>query len=430
MLGGAIRGFNLPLVLAGLIVGALLMQWRLSRRMVELIDCRRRLPDEAFVGQTFATRFLVSNRSAWLPALLLRIDDQIRMPDLQSPPPDGRNGEAEGIWEHEANRLSSMFRGDSTLVSASCGIGSVTNRHTVVASYDCISTRRGKYEFGPIVLSTGMPLGLMLVKRTIADRQVLWVYPRILPMRRDWRRRLQSRTGGLATTARRTGASDGDFFGLRTWQAGDSRRWIHWRTTARIGEPAVRQFEQQRRFDLCVLVDAFQLPTSGLSELKQRQADEALEFVISAAASLMTQLAPTPTNRVALAVAGRKNAVIANGGSREQLNLMMRVLAELQPSETPDFQGAVELLFRTAGRPQDLVILSTRPVPAAAERLLLSLGERFSFRWCSVTDGTIDRLVERVESERERLARRAETGSGDSSNVTVSSVQPAAKSVR
>jgi len=41
MVGGAIRGFNLPLVLAGLIVGALLMHWRLGRRTIEAIECRR-----------------------------------------------------------------------------------------------------------------------------------------------------------------------------------------------------------------------------------------------------------------------------------------------------------------------------------------------------------------------------------------------------
>lgn len=204
----------------------------------------------------------------------------------------------------------------------------------------------------------------------------------------------------MATTARRTGASDGDFFGLRSWQAGDSRRWIHWRTTARIGEPAVRQFEQQRRFDVCVLVDVFCPIESVLSESTQASAaaDDAVELAISAAATLIMQIVPTPTNRVALAVSGTKNSVIINGGNRQQLNAMLRILADVTPSTFPDLVDAVEQVFRTIGQPQDLVVISPRTVPSSAERLVKTLSGRCSLRWYSVADGSLDLLVERPKS--------------------------------
>ncbi len=365
MLGGAIRGFNLPLVLAGLIVGAMLMQWRVARRMVEEIDCHRRLPDEAFAGQPFSIRFLVANTARWMPAFLMRIDDAI----VASGPA-------------------------AVAVSASCGVGRVLPKRTVMASYDCLVTKRGLYEIGPCVISTGMPLGLMLLSRSITDIQPLWVFPRVLRLRRDWRSRLQNRSGGMATTARRSGAADGNFFGLRTWQTGDSRRWIHWRTTARIGEPAVRQFEQQRRFDLCILVDAYEQPSS--STQPHQAASDAIEFVISAAASIVTQMVATPTNRIALAVAGKQTAVIASGGSREQVNAIMRLLAELETSAQPDIEGAVEQVLRSVGRPQDLLILSPRGAPPFVARLTASLGSRSSVQWCGANDGMIDLLVERT----------------------------------
>ena len=55
MLGGALRGFNLLLVLAGLLVGTLVMQWRWSRRSVESIGVRRRLSPEAFAGDAVSS---------------------------------------------------------------------------------------------------------------------------------------------------------------------------------------------------------------------------------------------------------------------------------------------------------------------------------------------------------------------------------------
>ena len=51
------------------------------------------------------------------------------------------------------------------------------------------------------------------------------------------------------------GVSEGDYYGLRPWQSGDSMRWIHWRTTAKMGRPTVLQFERQRNRDVALLLD-------------------------------------------------------------------------------------------------------------------------------------------------------------------------------
>ncbi|MGV3484201.1 MAG: DUF58 domain-containing protein [Planctomycetaceae bacterium] len=397
MVGGAIRGFNLPLVLAGLIVGALLMQWRLGRRTIEGLDCRRRMPDEAFVGQPFCVRFLVCNRGRWLPAWLIRIDDQVDSSDA-------------GITRRAASFLSLPIWREPGSFVASCGVGTVAPGRTVVTSYECVAAKRGKYFFGPASVSTGAPLGLMLVKLSRPEKQSIFIFPELLTLRRDWRRRLQSRSGGVATTARRSGASDGDFFGLRSWQAGDSRRWIHWRTTARIGEPAVRQFEQQRRFDLCILVDAF-APFDELDSdpSTHRLASESLELTVSTAASLLTHIAPTPTNRIALAVAGAEVSVVTGGGSRGQLTAMLQRLAEVVPARDPALIDAVDKVFRSVGKPQDLVVISPRAIPASAENMGRLLSGRCSLRWFCVADGTIDLLVERTRPKRVGQSERGST---------------------
>lgn len=397
MLGGAIRAYNLPLVLAGLLIGALLLQWRWARQTLIVVNVKRRLPSEAFAGQPFTVRFLISNRSRWFPAWLLRIDDSIR--------PSGSSG----------RRIVDWIGRSPAATKASCGIGVVPPGRTLTTQYYCEIPRRGRFALGPVTLSTGVPLGLMVADRTLRQQDELYVFPRRVTLQRHWRRVLNSREGGTSATAGRSGLQEGDFFGLRGWQAGDSRRWIHWRTTARTGELAVRQFEKQRRFDLCILVDAYQpdadaagrrgltaalswgAATHGTAPAPE---NAPLEFVISVAATLATVLVATPTSKIGLALAGRQTVALPSGGTREQTLAMLRFLSELQGSSHPDLAGAVKQMIQAEGRPRDLLILSPRPLAESWREALPLLGNRTVWKWCSLADGTLNQLVERSPSDR------------------------------
>ncbi len=422
MMGGAIRGYNLPLVLAGMLVGLMLMHWRLGRSTVEAISAKRRIPDEAFAGEPFKIRFLVTNRHQWLTAWLIQIEDRISRPAEV-----GRTSLARRLLG--ARLLAPKNAADETrpgtwLTTAACGVGTVPVGMTCSAEYECTIEHRGKYVLGPATVSSAMPLGLITSRKRVADTQVINVFPKLQPLRRDWRSRIQSRSGGSATTSRKSGVAEGDFFGLRSWKSGDSKRWIHWRTTARIGEPAVRQFEQQRRFDLCVLIDAY-LPTatpparSTPSKLTPARAansgstDDALvppstdseqlgespemELAISTAAALISQIVPTPTNRVAVAIADSSPAIAASGGGGDQLRAMMTLLAEIHGSADPQLFATVDLLFRTVGKPQDLVVLSPRVMPAEIEQLQAMISNQCTLRWFTSADGSLDRLIERSQ---------------------------------
>jgi uncharacterized protein (DUF58 family) len=216
--------------------------------------------------------------------------------------------------------------------------------------------------------------------------------------------------GGNATTARRSGVSDGEFFGIRGWQDGDSRRWIHWRTTARIGEPAVRQFEQHRRFEICIFVDAYRPETPKVGRrskpITASNGDEAnLEYVISVAATLATQLVATPSNRIAMVIAGSRVVTLTSGGGREQTVAMLSQLAEVVPSTKPDLAEAVKQIVRITGRPRDLVVLSPRTAAEAfaqndAEQLAAYLGSGLTWRWFSTSDESIKQIAAADSSAR------------------------------
>src|SRR3954468_16892724 len=88
------------------------------------------------------------------------------------------------------------------------------------------------------------------------DRVV--VYPAIGRLGRRWNDLIQADDSGQQSTRHKRGWNEGDFYALREWRNGDSRRWIHWRTSAKLGKLAGRQFEQRRSCDVTLLLDLHQ----------------------------------------------------------------------------------------------------------------------------------------------------------------------------
>lgn len=319
--GGAVRGFNLLLVLAAILIGTLLIQWRWSRHSIAAIELDRRLPTEAFAGKPFQMRFRLRNRNRLVAAWMLRLNDSIQ-----------------GITNSEQ-------------ATASCGVAAVAAGASVSADYNCVVARRGRYRFGPVQLETTFPLSLYRCRRTIQSKQEICVFPRQLRLRQHWQRSLSAGQGGAAATNRRSGSGAGEFFGLREWQTGDSPKWIHWRTTARLMEPAVRQFEQQRRFDLCVVVDAF----TDIELL-----DEDVETAISLAATIVSSIASSPSNRVALGVAGATYDALKGSSTDLSKRRMLELLADVQPCRQPQLGEAIRKTLPPAQSAQDLIVISTR----------------------------------------------------------------------
>lgn len=385
MIGGVIRAYNLPLALAGLVLSALLIHWRWSRHTVASIGVWRELPEEAYVGQSLAVRFRVANRSRWLPAWLVRIDDSIRGPEPSRP--------SQEWWVPWGFERRGPF-------VASCGVGVVPQGGSTTTEYRCTIARRGRYAFGPVRVSSGSPLGLLTARRTIEAAGTLFVFPQLLRLRPDWRRQIWSHSVGDTVNARSGGGMDGEFFGIRGWRAGDSRRWIHWRTTARIGEPAVRQFEQDRRLRCCVVVDGHLLSAGvsggvgrgpAASELTAEEA--ALERVLSVAATIVTRMSGSSNGRIGVVLVGREVVTLSNLGGPEHTKAMLRCLAGLVGHPRPDLAEAMRQTHRLLGQPRSWLVLSSR-LPDAGHRQLFGSQSLADCRWLSTQDGSLDQLLE------------------------------------
>lgn len=137
--------------------------------------------------------------------------------------------------------------------------------------------RRAVLQVGPISAVRGDPLGLFARTVTWSEPVDLFVHPRTVPMDGSSSGFLQD-LEGLPTSA--LSSSDLEFHALRPYEPGDDRRHIHWRTTAKTGELAVKQYQETRRSHLAI----------ALSLSSQEYArDEELELGVAVAGSLGLQ---------------------------------------------------------------------------------------------------------------------------------------------
>ncbi|MCA9139978.1 MAG: DUF58 domain-containing protein [Planctomycetales bacterium] len=311
IIGGSFRGFNLLLLLAGLLIAVVIVQWRQGRGAIRQIHLHRHDVTGTFAGIPFTIRYEIRNVGRWIPLWSIRVEDHVATEkSQQSTGRSGRDSTAARTRvgdRLDAEELSgngeSLGKGGLSVgndfgnrqIPLVASVGNLPAGQTRTTSIICRFNHRGRYRLGPVVASTTFPFCLMscehLTSKSTCD---LYVYPRLIELRRGWDALLPPRRGGDGN--RSTGGTnhDGEFFGLRPWQSGDHVKHIHWRTTARIDQPAVRQFEQRNRHQICVIVD--------MVARRNTHYQDATERVLQLATTLLCELA-TQTRSVALLVA-------------------------------------------------------------------------------------------------------------------------------
>jgi uncharacterized protein (DUF58 family) len=141
--------------------------------------------------------------------------------------------------------------------------------------------RRSVITVGPVKSVRADPLGLLRREMTWTDEQEVFVHPRVKNLTGSSTGFLKDLEGRVTNDIT---SSDVNFHALRDYVAGDDRRHIHWKTTARTGQLMVRVFEETRRSHLAVLLstraedyaheDEFELAVSvcgslGLQAIKE-----------------------------------------------------------------------------------------------------------------------------------------------------------------
>lgn len=149
-------------------------------------------------------------------------------------------------------------------------------RQTV--TYQVSGWHRGVYPIGPLHVTAGEPLGLYQFSTVLDSRERVIVYPQIYPLAQL---SLPSDLSvGQVRTASHIHPDPTRIAGVRSYQAGDTWRSIHWKASARLGELQVKQYDHTLMVDVEILLNLDEREYSVHSFLPDS------ELAIAVAASL------------------------------------------------------------------------------------------------------------------------------------------------
>jgi len=325
VVAAVMREVNLLIILAGMLLGPWLLHWRMVVASLRDLEVQRDAPDVVCAMQPFRVDITVHNHRRRLGSWCLTVEDRIRRldQDRQRPVP------VEVLIPYVAAGESSS------------------------ASYHWMIDQRGLYQLPALQVRTRFPFGLLQAGHRHMVEQTIRVGPPIGELTTAWRSLLETNRPGGNQARPRQGRADGDYYALRPWRSGDNRRWIHWRTTARIGQPAVKQFEQQHQQQLVVLLDLFD----------QGSEDPASPLHVELAASMAITVVHDALQRgdgeLVVSLAGESVHNWAAHPSRAMIEEIASCLATLEAAEglSQETWKEQHAMIRKGSRP---IVISTR----------------------------------------------------------------------
>jgi uncharacterized protein (DUF58 family) len=329
---GILKGINLVIVLAYLLVVLWVINLWLAARAVRGLSARRlpRPPIQAGVPTEWAVEVRVGDASGGTWVLEERV------------------GDSSAAW----------------LVNRA-GPGSVF-RPRVRATFP----RRGQFTLEPLMARSGYPFGLAVRGARLLAADDLVVLPR--PARvdaerlRTWLFRAWIGADEERRRMRRVVEREAEIHGLRDYRSGDPPRRVHWKVTARRNRLTVREYEDAAPPRLLVVVDPW-LPTRPKADDVAR-----LESLISLAAGVCREWRREAGARLAMVLAGPKPVALdgpPGPGLTERVLIALALETGGEPSDVTPLLG--ELSRAATAAP--VLVLSSRsdsPVVSAVSRVL------------------------------------------------------------
>lgn len=222
---------------------------------------------------------------------------------------------------------------------------------TTMEIHYTVTGARGRYDFEGVQVTAGERLGLVGRQLIVPAPACLTIMPNPLRLRRVAIRPARTR-GYAGSIPARQGGSGTDFYGVRTYQLGDPRRWINWRVSARHPQTLfTNEFERERIADVGLILDARQRTDMRL------RGSSLFEYATGATASLADAFL-REGNRVGLLVYGELLDWTFPGYGKVQRERILQTLARAETGQS--------LVF------EHLDFLPTQLFPAKSQIVLVS----------------------------------------------------------
>lgn len=129
-----------------------------------------------------------------------------------------------------------------------------------------ITKKMGIYVLGPAVLTVTDPLGIFSVSRNVDHITHLTVYPAIdIPKRLSLMEYPFLKSVGEEIVS--LSGHSSDFRGIREFRKGDSRKTVHWRSTARHRRLMAKEFEENSVTEISIFIDCRRIALRGTGNL-------------------------------------------------------------------------------------------------------------------------------------------------------------------
>ncbi|MET0344416.1 MAG: DUF58 domain-containing protein [Polyangiales bacterium] len=209
-------GTNLMYLMFGFMLSLIILSGVLSEHALRKVHIERRLPTRAFAGEPMLVEVEVTNQKQRLVSYSIEVSDQ-----------------ALGATNDRRCYFLKVPPGGSQ-----------------TASYRRTAPVRGVLRFRGFRLSTRFPFALFEKWRELDGDGELLVYPALLTY--AFVEGAAYEEGDQAGSSKGRGTETRE---LREYRAGDEQRAIHWRRTAAIGKPVVREFEREAATVLSIRLD-------------------------------------------------------------------------------------------------------------------------------------------------------------------------------
>ncbi len=237
---------------------------------------------------------------------------------------------------------------------------------TVEERLELEPVRRGIGPGGTMDIRILGPLGLAWRQSRIEAPWTATVYP---SLRGAWLKALpvqaiRRREAGLRSVRHR---GEGRLFeGLREWVPGDDTRTIDWKATARRGKPIARQYEDERRQQVMLVVDAGRLLTAEVDGVPR------LESVVAAALHLAHAAVEHDDNVGLLVFADTIQRYVAPGRGRRALRSVLEGLAAADGRLVESDYPAAFRYLAAHNRKRALTVLFTDVIDRTASEALVA----------------------------------------------------------
>lgn len=245
-----------------------------------------------------------------------------------------------------------------------------------VLRWPCKGLKQGRYVLDRYFLGTSSPLGLWAVHRSMPTQLEMRVYPNLMVERKNLSSLFLNR--GLGIHAQRQVGKGREFEQLREYLPGDSFEDIHWKATAKRGQPITKVFQIERTQQIYVIIDSSRLSARNIALPKENhQTSEGRDVMLTytileryiTATLVMCLAAERQGDLFGLATFhDRVNHFLGAKSGKSHFDTCRDAIYTLQPRKvTPDFGELFAFIGSRIRRRALLIFLTHLDDPVLAE---------------------------------------------------------------